>query len=134
VHGQPELSPGAQRVMAVFGVLGGALLLVVGLALMGLLFPIMGVAWEQRDVIFFIGALLLVGWAVVAVSIAGPNLTRGIMFHLVGVLGPFSLGSTWAAFERLRVAGGMIYLTAWCWVFLGDTVVRLVRERRAAGE
>ena len=134
-HGQPQraLSPNARRFIAALGVLGGVLVFLFGLGLIIVfIIPVLILAWDAADVVFFVGAAIIVGVAVVSVSVAGPSFFRGLPFHLAGVLAPFALGSYLSSFERLTAAGGLIYLASWCWVFLGDTVVRLIQARRSS--
>lgn len=123
----------ARRVLFILGILGGVFVFLFGLGLISVfVLPSFVAAWREGEVLFFVGAVVIFGIAIVSVSRAGPSLLRGIPFHAAGVLGPFMVGSIISSLERLTVAGGFIYLASWAWIFLGDTLVRSVRTRRSS--
>ncbi len=82
------------------------------------------------DIAFLVGSALIIALAAAAVSIASTGIVRGIPFHIFGVIGPFTVGSTLEPFRELTILGPLIYLAAWCWAFLGESGYRLIKSGR----
>ncbi|MBI4236718.1 MAG: hypothetical protein HY688_05125 [Chloroflexi bacterium] len=119
----------ARAIVVGLGIAGGVLLFLLALGLTGLALNALRLALDAGNVAFILGALLVIAWAIASVTLAGANLLKGLPFHLMGVVGPYLVGALFMPFERLRVAGGVIYIAAWSWTYLGETIVRLVRAR-----
>jgi hypothetical protein len=82
------------------------------------------------DIAFLVGSAVIVALGAAAVAIAGTGLMCGIPFHIFGVIGPFTVGSTLEPFRELTILGPLIYLAAWCWAFLGESGYRLITSGR----
>ena len=119
------------RLLVVMGIVFAVALALFAFGVSGVVLQVAVPLALEGNLAFVAGGVLIVALAAAAVSVAGTNLLRGIPFHVIGVMGPFVMGSTFEAFRELTVLGPLIYLATWCWAFLGDSAFRLLQSRRA---
>ena len=118
------------RVLVVMGVVFAVALALFAFGVSSLVLQLAVPLVADGNIAFLFGAALIVAVAAAAVSIAGTNVVRGIPFHILGVLGPFTIGSVVEPLRELIALGPLIYLATWCWAFLGESAFRLIQSRR----
>ena len=125
-----EISPTANRILVGMGLVFAAILALFAFGISGFVVRVAMPLIIDGDIPFLVGSAIIVALGAAAVSIAGTGIVRGIPFHIFGVIGPFTVGSTLEPFRELTILGPLIYLAAWCWAFLGESGYRLIRSGR----